>query len=43
MNLVNDECKIVNEHNYYGPHKWIVCLIGSDTYKVNDFLFANEE
>ena len=24
---------------YYGPHKWIVCLLGDDVYSVN--LFKN--
>ena len=28
----------MNGHNYYGPHKWIVCLIGSDAYTVKDFM-----
>ena len=26
--------KLINNHTYFGPHKWIVCLIGSDMHKV---------
>ena len=28
----------INEHTYYGPHKWIICLIGQDIYSINSFL-----
>ena len=34
-NLVPDE-KVTaeNGHEYIGPHKWIICLIGCDDYTV---------
>lgn len=28
-------------HAYLKPHKWIVCLIGSDAYSVKDFITAH--
>ena len=27
----------VHGHAYRGPHKWIVCLVGSDSYAVKQF------
>lgn len=27
---------------YIGPHKWIVCLIGSEAYTVSDFMLRHE-
>ena len=35
--LVEDTKTNHNGHTYYGPHKQIVCLIGSDIYSVNTF------
>jgi len=35
---VEDKTQVVNGHVYVGPHKWIVCLIGSDAYTVQDFI-----
>ena len=37
MNNVENEKVEYNGHTYHGPHKWIVCLIGSDAYSVNTF------
>ena len=28
----------INGNNYFGPHKWIICLLGSDAYTVDDFI-----
>ena len=41
MQLENTE-EIVNNHKYIGPHKWIVCLIGSDSYTVQDFILKHK-
>ena len=38
QSLVEDSRKVVNNNVYIGPHKWIVCLIGSDAYTVQDFI-----
>lgn len=27
---------------YYGPHKWIVCLVGSDAYSVKQFTASHQ-
>jgi len=27
----------VNGRNYYGPLKWIICLLGDDVYEINKF------
>ena len=35
--LVDDTEVKQNGHTYTGPHKWIVCLIGSDAYSVGTF------
>ena len=35
---VEDTPYTINEHTYYSPHKWIICLIGSDIYPVSSFL-----
>jgi len=32
-----------NGHTYYGPHKWIICLIGSDAYSVSTFKSEHEK
>ena len=31
---VEDMVVTKNGYSYVGPHKWIVCLIGSDVYSV---------
>ena len=40
---VEDSQLTVNDHTYYGPHKWIVCLLGSENYSVGAFLTQFEE
>ena len=35
---IENKTKLINNHTYFGPHKWIVCLIGSDEHKVGNFL-----
>ena len=32
----------INRNTYFGPHKWIICLLGSDSYPVNDFISNHE-
>jgi hypothetical protein len=34
----SDSLEIVNGHSYYGPHKWIICLLGSGDYQLKFFL-----
>ena len=43
QNKVENETISVNGHTYVGPHKWIVCIIGSDAYTVEDFRSAHEQ
>ena len=38
MTKVEDKKVVINNHPYYDPHKWIVCLIGSDIFPVSGFL-----
>ena len=38
MTRVQNKKITVNSNVYYDPHKWIVCLIGSDSYPVKNFL-----
>ena len=33
--LVQDYTTRINERDYIGPHKWVLCLLGSDIYAVN--------
>ena len=33
----------VNDHVYQGPHKWIVCLVGSDSYAVKQFTASHQK
>ena len=42
IKLVEDTPVTVNNKTYVGPHKWIVCLIGSDIYMVNDLLTRHQ-
>ena len=37
-----DSEKKINGHTYYDPHKWIICLLGSDMFMVNNFMQQNE-
>ena len=39
---VDDTKETINGHDYFGPHKWIVCLIGADTYTVQDFMLKHK-
>ena len=36
--MIENTTETVNDHVYFGPHKWIVCLIGADSYTVQDFI-----
>ena len=36
--LVDEHQVIINKNNYYGPHKWIICLLGQGNYFVKQFL-----
>ena len=40
---IEDTREKVNDKVYVGPHKWIVCLIGSDSYTVKDFMLKNQK
>ena len=42
IKLVEDTPVTINNKTYVGPHKWIVCLIGSDIYMVNDLLTRHQ-
>ena len=33
--LVQDYTTRINGRDYIGPHKWVLCLLGSDIYAVN--------
>ena len=33
----------VNDRAYQGPHKWIVCLVGSDAYAVKQFTASHQK
>lgn len=45
QNTKIEDTKLIKENNhvYYGPHKWIVCLLGSDDYTVRDFIEFHEK
>ena len=32
----------INNYNYLGPHKWIICLLGSDIYPVDNFISTHQ-
>jgi hypothetical protein len=32
---------VVNGITYYGPHKWIICLVGNGNYHIKQFLKDN--
>ena len=34
---------VVNGNKYVGPHKYVVCLLGDDTYAVNQFMIKEKE
>ena len=38
MTCVEDKKVEINNHCYFDPHKWIVCLVGSGQYPINLFL-----
>ena len=38
MTRVQDKKVVINDHTYFDPHKWIVCLIGSDLFSVSRFI-----
>ena len=42
MTRVEDKQIVINSHKYVDPHKWIVCLLGSDLFPVNRFLEEHE-
>ena len=35
---IENTTELINGYQYVGPHKWIVCLIGSTEYTVQLFL-----
>ena len=39
---VETKAELINGNTYFGPHKWIICLLGSDVYPVNDFISNHE-
>lgn len=39
---VDDSAETINDYVYVGPHKWIVCLIGSNGCVPNTFMSSNE-
>lgn len=41
--LVEDSSEQINGITYTGPHKWIVCLLGSDDQGVSNFNMANKK
>lgn len=43
QNSVEDTRETVDNHVYYGPHKWIICLLGSDDYNVQNFIGINSK
>ena len=38
LSSIDDTTEVVNDHIYFGPHKWIVCLLGSRIYTVQNFI-----
>ena len=43
QNKIDNEPVQINNHTYFGPHKWIVCLLGSDTYDISNFISDHEK
>lgn len=39
-----EDTKVIKENNrvFYGPHKWIICMLGSDDYTVRAFIRDNQ-
>ena len=35
---IMDSAKKINGHTYFDPHKWIICLLGSDMFMVTNFM-----
>ena len=42
LSNIDDTTEVVNDHIYFGPHKWIVCLLGSRIYTMRNFIDQNE-
>ena len=42
MTHVLNEYSEINEHGYYGPHKYIVCLLGSDDHQLTRFIATHQ-
>ena len=40
--IVDNYAETINDHVYVGPHKWIVCLIGSNGCATGTFMSSNE-
>ena len=40
--MENDNVEVGNI-TYHGPHKWIIGILGSDTYSAKRFMLANKE
>ena len=39
---IENETEVVNGRTYVGPHKWIVCLVGSEAYSVKQFMSIHD-
>ena len=39
---VDDFAELINDNVYVGPHKWIVCLVGSNNCVPSTFMTSNE-
>ena len=42
-NMVENYEVSVHGKVYYGPHKWIICLLGDDAYSINQFRMNNRD
>ena len=42
LDAIEDTPEKINEHIYFGPHKWIVCLLGSSIYTVRNYIDDNK-
>ena len=38
QSTIEDETLLINDRCYFSPHKWIVCLLGSDNYYLQSFI-----
>ena len=41
--MVENQEFTVGNRTYYGPHKWIIAVLGSDNYSVTNFKMQNKE